>query len=434
MFGRRAPFPPLRRRGRGPSPYPHKSRARPCEKLTGSPVGSHTVGESVGQQDDGGAGISDEEWARFAEQAARGSADAPKEPSARARMVTERLRREDEERERAGRRRFGRAPGPAGNEPPGWRTGPARQERAGRGRGKRRLKAAAAVVFIAGLALVAVRPELVIDKLTGKTEAREGAAKAAPLPAETARPTAAPDAVYPDQPTLEEPFRGSPALQWAEGAAGIEVPAATAVAGMSQGQVADALAKAKAFLVASNLDPAVLRGERPEAALALLDPRQPEVPQSLERALARPDAGESPVTLFTRFDAAEVRPVGGVVKVRGSMRAEAGEPGELRVVTDYTFVHPMTKGDRRVQRTIVRRQITFSVLDPSRWQATEGKLQLHKYDSEWSNVLCEATRGFLHPDFPQDRPGGTQPSGPAVDPYDRSKDIRGGHCGTVTRS
>lgn len=364
------------------------------------------MGESVGQQDDGGAGISDEEWARFAEQAARGSADAPKEPSARARMVTERLRREDE----------------------------ARQERAGRGRGKRRLKAAAAVVLIAGLALVAVRPELVIDKLTGKTEAREGAAKAAPLPAETARPTAAPDAVYPDQPTLEEPFRGSPALQWAEGAAGIEVPAATAVAGMSQGQVADALAKAKAFLVASNLDPAVLRGERPEAALALLDPRQPEVPQSLERALARPDAGESPVTLFTRFDAAEVRPVGGVVKVRGSMRAEAGEPGELRVVTDYTFVHPMTKGDRRVQRTIVRRQITFSVLDPSRWQATEGKLQLHKYDSEWSNVRCEATRGFLHPDFPQDRPGGTQPSGPAVDPYDRSKDIRGGHCGTVTRS
>lgn len=334
------------------------------------------MGESVGQQDDGGAGISDEEWARFAEQAARGSADAPKEPSARARMVTERLRREDE----------------------------ARQERAGRGRGKRRLKAAAAVVLIAGLALVAVRPELVIDKLTGKTEAREGAAKAAPLPAETARPTAAPDAVYPDQPTLEEPFRGSPALQWAEGAAGIEVPAATAVAGMSQGQVADALAKAKAFLVASNLDPAVLRGERPEAALALLDPRQPEVPQSLERALARPDAGESPVTLFTRFDAAEVRPVGGVVKVRGSMRAEAGEPGELRVVTDYTFVHPMTKGDRRVQRTIVRRRDHLLGARPvalagHRGEAPAAQVRL--------GVVERAVRG--HPRLPA--PG--LPAGPA---------------------
>lgn len=390
----------------------------------------------MGQRDAGGSGISDEEWARFGEEIARESANAPKEPSARARMVTERLRREEEARERAarGRGRFGRRSRPVPGDPPGWRTGPAWQEREGRGKTGRRLKATAAIVLIAGLALVAVRPELLIDRLTGTTEARERAANAAPLPAESVRPTAAPEAVYPDQPTLEEPFRGSPALQWGEGAAAIEVPPASATAGMPQERVADALAKAKAFLVAANLDPAALRGGRPEAALALLDPRQPEVPQRLERALARPDAENDPVTLFTRFDPAEVRPVGGVVKVRGSMRAEAGEPGELRVVTDYTFVHPVTKGDGRVQRTIVRRQITFSVLDPARWQATSGKLQLDTYRSEWSNVRCEATGGFLHPDFPKGAPGGTQPSGPAMDPYDRSGDIRGGECGTVTRS
>ncbi|MFD8979206.1 hypothetical protein [Streptomyces sp. NPDC059564] len=389
----------------------------------------------MGQHDDGGPGISDEEWARFSEQIARESADAPKEPSARARMVTERLRGEDEARARAARPGgFGRRPKPGRNDPPGWRTGPAWQETEGRGKGRRRLKAAAAIVFIAALALVAVRPELVIDKLTGKAEAREEAAKAAPLPAESVRPTAAPGDVYPDQPTLKDPFRGSPALQWADGAAAIEVPTATALAGMSQEQVADALAKAKAFLVAANLDPATLRGARPEAALALLDPQQPEVPQRLERALAQPGAPDNPVTLFTRFDPAEVRPVGDVVKVRGSMRAEAGDPGELRVVTDYTFVHPMTKGERSVQRTIVRRQITFSLLDPSRWQATKGKLQLHAYHSEWSNVQCEATGGFLHPDFPQDALGGTHPSGPATDPYDRSGDIQGAGCRTLTRS
>lgn len=389
----------------------------------------------MAQQDDGGPRISEEEWQRFGEQVGRGSSDAPQEPSARARMVTERLRREDEERQKAAGR-FGRKGKAAAAEPPGWRTGPTWQEMEGRGRGRRRLKAAAAIVFVAGLALIALRPELLIDRVTGKAESRSAAEQAGPLPAESVRPSAAPEAVYPDSPTLKEPFRGSPALQWAEGAAAIEVPPATAVGGMSQDQVADALAKAKAFLVAANLDPATLRGERPEAALALLDPRQPEVPQSLARGLAQPDADEkdNPVMLFTRFDPAEVRPVGDVVKVRGSMRAEAGDPGELRVVTDYTFVHPMTKGGESVQRTIVRRQITFSVLDPSRWQATKGRLQLHRYDSEWSNVRCEATRGFLHPDFPQDMTPGTQPSGPASDPYDRSRDIQGEGCRTLARS
>ncbi|MFD0353262.1 hypothetical protein ACFVHW_05845 [Streptomyces sp. NPDC127110] len=391
----------------------------------------------MGRQDAGGPGISDEEWERFSEQIAREGADAPREPSARARMVTERLRREEEERAAAAGRRgaFRRRGRPAPNDPPGWRTGPSRQEAEDRRRRRRGLKATAAIVGIAALALVVVRPELLIDRLTGKTEARKAAAGASPLPGESVRPTGAPEAVHPDRPTLKEPFRGSPAARWADGAAGIEVPEAAAVGGWSRGEVADALAKAKRFLVAANLDPATLRGERPEPAMALLDPRQPEVPERLEHSLKQPGAGEnSPAILFTRFDPAEVQPVGGVVKVRGSMRAEAGEPGELLVVTDYTFVHPMTRADHSVQRTIVRRQITFSVLDPSRWRATAGRLQLHTYKAEWSNVRCEPTGGFLHPDFPQDRPGGTQPSGPATDPYDRSGDIQGDGCGTVTRS
>ncbi|MGW2997688.1 hypothetical protein ACWDA9_40595, partial [Streptomyces sp. NPDC001193] len=140
--------------------------------------------------DNGGPELSDEEWARFMEQAQAGAGRAPREPSARARMVTGRLRAESAE-------------------PPGWRTGPAWQEMQGRGRGKRRVKAAAAVVFIAALALIAVRPELVIDKITGKAGRNDAARE--PLPAETARPSAPPSAVDPDRPTLKEPFKGSPA-------------------------------------------------------------------------------------------------------------------------------------------------------------------------------------------------------------------------------
>ncbi|QTI47248.1 hypothetical protein JYK04_05097 [Streptomyces nojiriensis] len=359
------------------------------------------------------SGISDEELAAFLERAAAGAGEAPREPSARARMVTARLRDQQE--------------------PPGWRTGPTgRGTRGGRGRAKRGIKITLAVVFIAGLALVAVRPELVIDRVTGKTAARQDAK--ALLPAETARPTAAPGAVPPDLPTLAEPFRGSPALRWADGAAGIEVPEATAVDWMPKEKVADALQRVRQFLVAANLDPATLRGERPAAALALLDPQQPDVPQRLEQYLTKPTAQDNPTLLFTRFDPAEVKPVGNVVKVRGSMRVEQGEPGEVRVVTDHTFVHPMTKGGTSVQRTIVRRQITFSLLDPARWKADGNRLQLSEYHAERSNVECEAAGGYVHPMFPQDAPAGTAPTGPATDPYDRSTDIKGGACGTVTRS
>ncbi|MFE2245649.1 hypothetical protein [Streptomyces lavendulae] len=396
----------------------------------------------MGQQGDGRPEISDEEWARFADQVARESADAPREPSARARMVTERLRREEAERVAGqGRGRFGRRR-PVRNDPPGWRTGPAWQEMEGRGKARRRLKATAAIVFIAGLALVAVRPELVIDRLTGKTEARERAATAAPLPAESVRPTAAPEAVYPDRPTLKDPFRGSPALQWADGAAGIEVPQAAAVGGVSEERVADALAKVKQFLVAANLDPATLRGERPEAALKLLDPQDVELRKELDDSFRQPSREHDPLDLFTRYDPAELKPVGDVVKVRGRMWVEPGEKAGLAdVKVDYSFVHPFVKvkgNPEDVARTIVRREITFSVADPGKWQGTPGALRLGSFQPDLANSACDRYDGYLHPSFFSDpADSGPAPSGSPVDPYDRSKsiEVRGQEgCGSLSRS
>lgn len=59
------------------------------------------------QEDDEPGGISDAVWQKFmADNSGDIRASAPKEPSARARMVTERLRREDAAAERAGRRKF----------------------------------------------------------------------------------------------------------------------------------------------------------------------------------------------------------------------------------------------------------------------------------------------------------------------------------------
>lgn len=380
-------------------------------------------GWGMGRNDDqrDGQGPSDEEWARFMEQAAAGGGSAPKEPSARARMVTERLRHQQDP-------------------PPGWRTGPAWQEMEGRGKRKRRLKAALAVVVIAAVALIAVRPELVIDRVTGKTQAREDAKNAGPLAPETARPTAPPPSVDPDAPTLEEPFRGSPALQWADGAAGIELPAAEAVGGVPEEKIAEGLQNAKAFLVAANLDPATLKGGRPAAALALLDPKDKELSAHLEKSLAQPGKDQDPMNLFSRYDPAEVKLVGEVVKVRGRMWVEAGkEAGQADIRLDYSFVYPLVKaaqGADQVERTIVRREITFTVADPKKWQVTAGRIRLVDVRVDLANSACEVYDGYMHP-FDGDPVTGVTPSGTPEDPYDRSKAIGATGqegCGTVSRS
>ncbi|MFZ3472301.1 hypothetical protein ACODT3_14865 [Streptomyces sp. 4.24] len=378
----------------------------------------------MARNDEGGPSVSDDDWARFQEQAGAGTGEAPEEPSARARMVTARLRAEEAARGGSG-------------QPPGWRTGPAWQE--GRGRGRRRLKAALAIAFVAALALVAIRPELVIDKVTGKA-GRDAAARD-PLPAETARPSAPPTPVDPDQPTLADPFRGSPALQWADGAAGIEVPEAQAVGGMSKEKVADALEKAKQFLITANLDPATLRGERPAAALDLVDPKLKKQLGDLEQSLVAPTKDNDPLWVFTRTNPAELKPAGDVVKVRGRMWVEPDpEPGRAKVLVDYTFVYPFVKakpGAHQVERSIVRREITFAIADPRKWEATAGKLWLESFDVDLSNSACDVYDGFLHPVFDEDTPTGPTPSGTPMDPYDRSQAMeteKQEGCGTVSRS
>ncbi|MFG3129107.1 hypothetical protein ACGFZU_15580 [Streptomyces tendae] len=394
--------------------------------------------------------ISDEQVEAFLREAAEsGGTSVPKEPSARARMVTARLREQQEEARRApagnGRdsrggwpRRKRQTAGAASATPPGWRTGPAWQDMNGTRSRRRRIGAVAGVALAVVLAAVAVRPSLVTEYLPGGEQEAGTAVSSAPLPAETARPSAAPGRA--DQsggPTVEQPFRGSPALRWADGADAIELPEAKAVAGMSKADAELALRRTKEFLVAANLDPDVIAGGQPDEALDLLDPEaQKDLLPDQRRGLREPSSEHDPVGLFSRFDPAEVRLAGDVVKVRGRMTLAGGKPGEITVHADYTFVYPLVKagGGDHVERTIVRREITTLLLDPDRWYATPGKLAIHEYKVNMFNTACAVYDGYLHPVFPEDR---KQAAGPSVDPYDRSGELRdteGKECGTVTRT
>lgn len=383
--------------------------------------------------------IPDDVWERFVQDSERDIrlSGAPKEPSARARMVTERLRQEEAR----------------GAQPEGWRTGPAWREMDGRASRRRRLWAILGVPVAIAVALVAVKPSLLPGDPFGTSSGTpSGGASAAALPAETAPPTAVPSSAAPDTPTLDRPFAGSPAERWADGAAAIVVPKATPVGTFTSAQVAAALKQAKTLLVGANLNPGTLRGERPEGVLALLDPKQPRMLDDVNSWLRAPGKKHDPLLLFSRFDPAEVRPAGDVVKVRGRTTFKAGAHASVAIHMDYTFVYPLIQADQaskasgatetsgastEVARTIVRRVLDLELLDPRKYQATPGKLSITRYDQDLGNTSCDVYDGFLHPQFVSAAPTGAPPTGPTTDPYDRSRDIRHSGtetCGTVSRT
>ncbi|MGW0949664.1 hypothetical protein ACWD4O_45035 [Streptomyces sp. NPDC002623] len=372
--------------------------------------------------------ISDEEWAKFVQDSERAiPASAPKEPSARARMVTARLR-EQEAR---------------GESPEGWRTGPALHETADRAaRRRRRLWVFLGLPVVIALAVVAMRPSLLPGDPFGAGSS-DAAASASPLPAETAAPTGAPDAVDPEAPTIDQPFRGSPALQWADGAAAIVPPEATPVGSLSAAEVAKALELTKKLLVDANLDPVTLRGGRPETALAVIEPRQTDLVSQLNTSLSKPDEKHDPLAMFSRFDPADLRLVGDVVKTRGRMTFKAGEHASVAVHADYTFVYPVARaenGSTEVVRTIVRRVLDVELSDPAKYIVTPGKITVTNYEQDIGNSACDVYDGFLHPRFSTTvdaEPTGASPTGPTTDPYDRSQELsadRDQGCGVVSRT
>ncbi|MEU6255890.1 hypothetical protein [Streptomyces sp. NPDC047043] len=356
--------------------------------------------------------IPDEVWEQFL----KDHGSAPKEPSARARMVTERLRQQDAR----------------GESPEGWRTGPARQESAGR---RRKVWAVLGVLVAAAVAVVAIKPSLLPGDPFG-TGSPEPAA-ASPLPAETAAPTAPPSSADPQVPTLARPFAGSPAERWADGAAGIVLPKATPVGSLSKAQVEQALQQTRTLLTDANLNAATLRGQRPTTALGVIEPQQKDLLTRLNTSLKKPDRKHDPLLMFSRFDPAEIKLVGDVVKTRGRMTFKAGEQASVAVHADYTFVYPVVKADgsKEVTRTIVRRVLDIEMSDPAKYRVTPGRIAVVRYDQEIGNSACDVYDGYLHPHFDSDGPSGA-PSGPTSDPYDRSKGIdddRTEGCGTVSR-
>ncbi|KQV18661.1 MULTISPECIES: hypothetical protein [unclassified Kitasatospora] len=336
------------------------------------------------------------------------------------------------------KRRFGRKPKPV--DPWGNVRRP-----------KRNWQAPVFVLLAVGVALAALN----IEDLRNWNAARRGtdSADAAPrtvptVGPETAKPSAAPPPVDDQQPTVARPWAGSPAEGWPAGPDAIVLPQATAVGVFDEEQVAAQLKLVKDFLVAANLDPAVIAAGRPEAALTLLDRQARE---QAVTALDHPSAELEGTWMFSRFNLRDAIPATDTVKVQGRTSFEGdGEKGVL-VHTDYTFVYALRPGSGAAPvagataapttwtaRTVVRRVITFRFYNPKTYKVDPKKISFEKTESSAGNSACNIDDGFYHPQFDQLAFGSSpEPlqTGPTTDPYDRSGALRTtGGCGTVSRS
>ncbi|MDI2127405.1 hypothetical protein [Yinghuangia seranimata] len=229
--------------------------------------------------------------------------------------------------------------------------------------------------------------------------------------------TPAPSATA-EKPSLEHPFAGSKAADYADGIAGITVAEAKDVQGYSADQVRQVTGLTTLLLAAGNLDLATLRGETPTAFLTIVDHPGSDERKKIEAAIAGSGAGHDATTWVTRFDPAEVEVVGPAVKVKGALDYHVDEHGYLVVNGTVDFVYALTpaggKGGR-VDRSLVRRTIEVSYATTGALPTPEGKLWLQRSEVDVFNTSCGKHDGFVHPAMTNpDRPRLT---GPTLDPY-----------------
>ncbi|ONI85671.1 hypothetical protein ALI22I_28300 [Saccharothrix sp. ALI-22-I] len=197
---------------------------------------------------------------------------------------------------------------------------------------------------------------------------------------------------------LDEPFAGTTAAPWADGAAGVVVPEARQVGTFPADQVEAAYQRVREAVVAARLDRRVVQEHDLEPFFGLF---APDLRDSLRVLFDGRNDGEAALVVTRVAEGsrlAEVEP-----KVRGEMAAEAGPGGELVVRTDYTFAYAFTPDRPEAVRgpmdvvALSRFQVRYAIRtgDPGvtgLWaDASAGSLH---------SIACSAAkRGYLAPAF-----------------------------------
>jgi hypothetical protein len=213
-------------------------------------------------------------------------------------------------------------------------------------------------------------------------------------------------------------FVGSPALDWSNNEAGFSIPAATALNGVSESDIAAGYKELEELMVAGNLNTTVLDGGSVYDFTKLLDPKS-DMGSNLQTWIAHPSAKNDPVELVTRFEPANTRLLGQTVKVRGSMTAKADTQSHSVLLTaDYIFVYavgPASGASDEDTRVVMHRTVQIQAVDPAYFQSTAGKIWITQYSYSVGNSDCYNYNGFVDPAFGGD--GGAPNDAGTVDPY-----------------
>jgi hypothetical protein len=228
--------------------------------------------------------------------------------------------------------------------------------------------------------------------------------------------------------TVSDPFAGTPAVGYADGAAGIVVPTAHAVGSYSAAQVRAAYATVRKMLIAGHLNATVLAGGSPKAFARLLIPSERSWFDNNLNSQGLNKHGDirSSRAWLTSFVPGSTALVGTVIKVHGFMTAAARRSGHhtpvLRVHADYLFVYPIQQvgGPPSTRMRIVAR--TVLTVEFATWNDPGGSLEPFVVSALGgpAGILCGIYDGFVHPAFPGGPPSPVKPSGKTIDPYDQS--------------
>ena len=218
-----------------------------------------------------------------------------------------------------------------------------------------------------------------------------------------------------------DPFARSPAAAYADGAAGIVLPAAHPVGQYTGAQVAAAYATVKDMLVAALLNRPTMYRHKPVALGHLLISQQRSWFYDHLTTPFKPNKGPAWFTWawVTAF-APGTEVVGSIVKVHGRpMTAKVVTVNQLpalQIYADYIFVYAVQQPGVAASRLRIVAQ-EYATVQFSRGPSGSLEPWIYDFGASYADALCGTTDGLVHPAFPALGPGRVPVSGRRVSPY-----------------
>jgi hypothetical protein len=212
------------------------------------------------------------------------------------------------------------------------------------------------------------------------------------------------------------PFASTPAKNWADGAAGIVIPAAKPVGTFTAAQVEAAYQTTRSLLIAGDLNEPTLLGGPPTAFADLLASQQRT--QFLgglnKKGVNKAGLPLSTGQWVTSFAPGSAKLIGSVIKVRGTMSAKSvyvSDTTALAITVNYVFAYAIESPGNAIEwmRLVTHRDGNF---DFAAWQDPGGQLTAWDLTSgSQAGAECAGTDGSVYPDYPPEGPTATSPAG-----------------------